>query len=66
MWNAMQITDVFSSLEFDKDARHVANRPTQFSDFHNSKNVIFTYKYINGGGDSLTESDLICSLFTGT
>ena len=66
MSNAMQNADVFSSLEFDKDPRHVESRPTQFFDFHNSKNVIFTYRYIDGGGDSLTGSYLICSLFTGT
>ncbi len=44
MWNATQDADVLSSLEFDKDARHVECEPTQFSNFRrpNSKNVIFT------------------------
>ena len=66
-WNATQNADVFISLEFDKGARHVESRPTQFSDFRNSKNVILRKNnYIDGGGDSLTVSYLICSLFTGT
>ena len=48
MYNAMQNVDadMISSLEFDKDARHVESRPTKFSDFRNQvkKNVIFTSK----------------------
>ena len=57
----------FSSLEFDKDARHVESRPCMHPVFRipNSKNVIFTYKYIDGGDDILTGSYLICHLFTG-
>ena len=48
MWNVTQNADVFSSLEFDKDARHVESRPTQFADFRNSKNVFFSKNNIDG------------------
>ena len=70
MYNATQNVDadMISSLEIDKDARHVESRPTKFSDFRNQvkKTGNFYVKIIDGGGDSLTGNYIICSLFTST